>query len=418
MELSGIGALGSFLFLGFVVPGFCYLFVFAVCFPDKLGTLKSLSLSQEEKDKGGSFLSVPLILILAIVVGLLLSSVCFATEAVLRWISLALSCLLSVPNIFDIFFPPAPIAKIAIIEAAGKGSFYAHMISGSAIMHFNVGLGILLMLLAYGWIRYREETGLRRRVIIPIGLALVLANFIAAHETFKRAKKAIEWAVDSIAADERTPAAGQSALGFPGISGLPNLTLVVEKLISYHDCTCACGCYERDLEHVGNRALGFLKQYLTSPHTKDTKPAIVIDIDDTALSNWENMRRMGFAYDPNEFLVWEREAKAPAIKPVLELFQYAHDQGVATMFLTGRSEAEREVTVKDLEAAGYKDWTSLIMRKNDSPRFAVDFKSAERKTLKQAGYIVVVNIGDQDSDLAGEPALGSFKLPNPFYYLR
>ena len=59
-----------------------------------------------------------------------------------------------------------------------------------------------------------------------------------------------------------------------------------------------------------------------------------------------------------------------------------------------------------------------MMRMPDSPERAADFKSGERKKLKDAGYTIVVNIGDQDSDLAGEPSLRSFKLPNPFYYLR
>jgi acid phosphatase len=204
----------------------------------------------------------------------------------------------------------------------------------------------------------------------------------------------------------------------PPIVGLPNFTLLKEKLTSYHDCTCTCGCYERDLERVGGRALAFLKQYLGSPHQEGKKPAVVIDVDDTALSNWDNMKKMSFAYNPDEFLEWEREARAPAIRPVLELFQYARDHGVSTIFLTSRAETQREVTVKDLEAAGYKDWTTLLMRKPDSPRYAVDFKSAERKKLKESRYLIIVNIGDQDSDLAGEPSLGSFKLPNPFYYLR
>jgi hypothetical protein len=35
-----------------------------------------------------------------------------------------------------------------------------------------------------------------------------------------------------------------------------------------------------------------------------------------------------------------------------------------------------------------------------------------------AGYRLILNIGDQYSDLFGEPqAEASVKLPNPFYYL-
>ncbi len=211
-------------------------------------------------------------------------------------------------------------------------------------------------------------------------------------------------------------------LHFPGVSGLPNLGRLKEKLIAYHDCTCDCGCYADDLARVGNRALAFLRNYLSAKEWREAKsgkgPAIVIDVDETAISNWENMRKQDFGYSHDIFVKWEAEAKAPAIEPVLALFNFARQNQVATFFVTSRPEEERSLTERDLETAGYKGWTVLIMKQPDSPRLAADFKSQQRKKLRQAGYVLVVNIGDQASDLVGEPALRAFKLPNPFYYLR
>jgi hypothetical protein len=48
----------------------------------------------------------------------------------------------------------------------------------------------------------------------------------------------------------------------------------------------------------------------------------------------------------------------------------------------------------------------------------VDYKGQERQKIVSAGYRIVLNMGDQWSDLNGE-ARGemSVKLPNPFYYL-
>ena len=47
-----------------------------------------------------------------------------------------------------------------------------------------------------------------------------------------------------------------------------------------------------------------------------------------------------------------------------------------------------------------------------------DYKSDERKKIVAAGYRMVMNVGDQWSDLNGEPrAEVSVKLPNPFYFL-
>jgi HAD superfamily, subfamily IIIB (Acid phosphatase) len=38
-----------------------------------------------------------------------------------------------------------------------------------------------------------------------------------------------------------------------------------------------------------------------------------------------------------------------------------------------------------------------------------------RRKLTAEGYIIIANIGDQDSDLTGGYAERIFKLPNPFY---
>ncbi len=87
------------------------------------------------------------------------------------------------------------------------------------------------------------------------------------------------------------------------IVGLPNLDLVKQKLIDYHDCKGSAGSYETDLEKVGDEAVGFLKQYRDA-HSNDKNLAVVIDIDETALSNWENMKKMDFAYNHDDSLAW------------------------------------------------------------------------------------------------------------------
>ena len=49
---------------------------------------------------------------------------------------------------------------------------------------------------------------------------------------------------------------------------------------------------------------------------------------------------------------------------------------------------------------------------------SVEFKSGERKKLVDAGYVIVGNIGDQWTDLLGEPEGDrTFKLPDPMYYV-
>lgn len=255
------------------------------------------------------------------------------------------------------------------------------------------------------------------KVAARVGIVLSLVSAIAGGGWLAQSRE------PGAAPREQGGPAARSPRKLPN-PALPNLTLVKEKLIAYHDCHCDCGCYEDDLEWTGRDALAYLERYVDSHRPggaasgRDPKPALVLDIDETALANWENIRRTDFGFSHDEYVAWEKEAKAAPIRPVLELFQFAASHGVATFFITGRPEGEREWTVKDLEAAGYKGWTRLIMRQPDSPKLAADFKSAERKKLKASGFTIVENIGDQESDLAGEPSLRNFKLPNPFYLVR
>jgi len=45
------------------------------------------------------------------------------------------------------------------------------------------------------------------------------------------------------------------------------------------------------------------------------------------------------------------------------------------------------------------------------------YKSAAREQITKGGHHIVANVGDQASDLSGGFADGTFKLPNPFYFV-
>jgi hypothetical protein len=64
---------------------------------------------------------------------------------------------------------------------------------------------------------------------------------------------------------------------------------------------------------------------------------------------------------------------------------------------------------------GYSGWTDLITQPDGNKQAARVFKSQERQEIENKGYRIVLNIGDQASDLAGCCAERIFKLPNPFY---
>ena len=203
-----------------------------------------------------------------------------------------------------------------------------------------------------------------------------------------------------------------------------NLSAETALLRNYYDS----GRYMADIAYVDGRAEKFLARCLSG-----RKLALVLDIDETALSNWPEMAADDFAYFPHApcrfvrgrpsspcgALAWDRLEKAAAIRPTLALFDFAQAHGVTVFFITGRHASERAVTTENLVKAGYVGWNpkNLLMEPNGMHvPSAADFKAPERKWIEdKLGYTIVVNVGDQRSDLAGGHSEGEFKLPNPFY---
>ena len=89
---------------------------------------------------------------------------------------------------------------------------------------------------------------------------------------------------------------------------------------------------------------------------------------------------------------------------------------MAAFFVTGRYKNEETVTVTNLKAAGYDGWAGLVLRTPNDNMTVAGFKSGERAKIA-AHYTIIVNVGDQRSNLDGGFAERAFKLPNPFYYI-
>jgi acid phosphatase len=206
---------------------------------------------------------------------------------------------------------------------------------------------------------------------------------------------------------------------------IPNLGPLLERvnalkaeLRQYHACTCKCGCYAKDLDVEADRAIAFLQ---ARTHRRDNeKLALVLDIDETALSNWDEMSGANLEYDGKAFNAWIASAQAPAIPGTLRLYNEAQRLGVRIFFLTGRSEAQRASTETNLRLHGFSTWQQLIMRKpGQTKTTALAYKSAERAKIAADGYRIILNVGDQWSDLRGKAeAEYSVKYPDPFYFIK
>jgi predicted secreted acid phosphatase len=189
--------------------------------------------------------------------------------------------------------------------------------------------------------------------------------------------------------------------------------------LAYHDS----GNYDRDLEIVAGQA----KRWMASRAAALIRPALVLDIDETALSNWEIIKLDDFGRPiggpctpgldaPCGWAAWDQLGRDPAIKPTLTVFRQARAMNVAVFFITGRPESQRAATVRNLVAAGYNGYAKLYMVPNGAHfASAADFKTPIRVKIEEGGYTIVANMGDQPSDLQGGHAEKKFLLPDPFY---
>ena len=210
--------------------------------------------------------------------------------------------------------------------------------------------------------------------------------------------------------------AGCAGTGHWATSSLPEAKRQVGEYVD-------SGRYEADIAAVAEKA----RTYLEPRAHRGGKLAIVVDLDETALSNLPSLRANDYGFigagpcdlprGPCGLAAWIMMAKAEPIKPVLALAELARQRGVAVFFLTGRPERMRAATEANLRAAGYA-WTGLILRPVDlTTRSAAEFKAPERKKIEEQGYTIIVNVGDQASDLDGGFAEKTYKLPNPFYLI-
>ena len=199
---------------------------------------------------------------------------------------------------------------------------------------------------------------------------------------------------------------------------IPNLDKLKAELKQYHDCTCPCGCYAHDLDLQAGRAIAFLRQRAAHKRQGE-KLALVLDIDETTLSNYQELLKEDFAFNKDVFDAWAVSAQAPAIPGTFRLYKEAQKLGVSVFLITGRPEDERDATARNLRAQGFDNWQNLALRPaNHGKQTVIEFKSGERAKIAAQGYTLILNVGDQWSDLKGAPeAEFSVKYPDPFYFI-
>lgn len=173
------------------------------------------------------------------------------------------------------------------------------------------------------------------------------------------------------------------------------------------------GEYDRECSKIIDEAIDYIKSIKVG-----AKSEVVFDIDETALSNYQFTKSIGFGYIPKLWDQWMQEGHAPAIKETKRFYEYLVSQNIDVIFLTGRDEPFRDATQKNLIEQGYTKFDTLIMRsKNEADMPTAQFKSTKREELSRKGYVIIACIGDQPSDLAGGNTGYKIKLPDYLYIL-
>ena len=200
---------------------------------------------------------------------------------------------------------------------------------------------------------------------------------------------------------------------------IPSLYDTQARIASY----ISSGQYDKEFAAVVARAQAYMEKRAGAV----SKPAIVLDIDETSLSNWPAYRMNRWSrittgpcdldHGPCGIRAWQAMATSKALAPTLELARRAEALGVAVFFITGRPPDLRDATERNLRQEGYRPTAVILLPEGATFESAADFKAPERRKLAEQGYTILLNMGDQESDLRGGYAEKTFKLPNPVYFL-
>lgn len=186
-----------------------------------------------------------------------------------------------------------------------------------------------------------------------------------------------------------------------------NLTTAKEHVQQYYES----GLFDKELDEIVADAKNRFSNIETNPNS-----AVIFDVDDTALLNYEASKKMGFGYIKSMVDEWVSSAEVPAIPQVKDLYDYMLQRDIKIIFLTGRFHDEYDYTIQNLINEGFVKFDTLIVRRQDEQKLsALEFKSKVRIALMERGYDIIGNVGDQWTDLDGPFSGIKVKIPNYIY---
>jgi predicted secreted acid phosphatase len=226
---------------------------------------------------------------------------------------------------------------------------------------------------------------------------------------------------------------GSSGLTEDG-SHIPNIDSVKSTVRKYYNASSA-GIADKDASPYISEMHAIESSTLASLPTVDSSlhKAIVFDADDTTLWTYDmEDGDMHFNFTPAAQDPWVFEERFPATPGMVDFVAAAQAKGYAIFGITGRRAVQEDATVGNLRKVGYTAfdndnfYTKWNGADTNKPSYVtcvaacttVEYKANTRRHIEQdLGYDIVLNVGDQWSDLQGGYADRALKLPNPTYYL-
>lgn len=190
--------------------------------------------------------------------------------------------------------------------------------------------------------------------------------------------------------------------------------------------------YAQDIKQTVDEASTCVSNTLST--NKITKPIFVFDIDDTLTGGYIGVCHEKFyRYIPqiwNDAVNQSAFVRLPYMDTVLN---YAFSHNIDVAVITARPIDQLNITEQNLIAA-FPEFTgkieqmaakgNIILKASSQSNLDTDtFKNIARQNLLAKGYTIVLNMGDQYSDLnytypyKNQPYC-SYKLPNYMYYLQ
>jgi len=195
----------------------------------------------------------------------------------------------------------------------------------------------------------------------------------------------------------------------PGSDSLPSEASVKKTIATYYGDP-GTGRASANSPYA-TEVKGLLKQL--PPLTKDA--AIIVDVDDTMLLTYNmEVGAYDFEFDRATKDRWITYAKFPAVPGMVAYLKAASSAGFKIIAVTGRAQKYAAKTRENLKKVGYP---SMPLYAKNCTCTTVEFKAGTRKKIEKQGYDIVLNIGDQFSDLQGGFADSTLKLPNPMYFV-